>query len=57
MSRLLRRDDVPHTARSGQKIVQRGDDLRTLAHRRGDAFDRVRPDITDRKHAFDTVGT
>jgi hypothetical protein len=31
MSRLLRRDDILHTARSGQIIVQRGDDLRTLA--------------------------
>ena len=36
ISRLLRRGDVPHTARRGQEIVQCRDDLRTLAHRRGD---------------------
>ena len=48
----MRRDDVLHTARSGQKIVQRRDDLRTLTHRRGDAFDRARADIADCEHAW-----
>jgi hypothetical protein len=32
--------------------VERRDDLRTLAHRRGDTFDRARSDIADREHAW-----
>ena len=48
----MRRDDVPHTARSGQKIVQRCDHLRTLTHRRGDTFDRARADIADCEYAW-----
>src|SRR5580700_5690333 len=37
--------------RSRQKAVQRGDDLRALADRRSDAFDRARADVADGEDA------
>src|SRR5579863_9018260 len=40
--------------RSRQKAMQRGDDLRSLADRRSDTFDRARADVADGEDAWAT---